>query len=67
MAAAWPVYERITARTLVLRGEQSHVLPAGVAAEMTRRGPRATLTVVPGTGHWPALVKRDETFVPRRR
>jgi pimeloyl-ACP methyl ester carboxylesterase len=61
MAAAWPVYDRITARTLVLRGEQSHVLPADVAAEMTRRGPRATLALFAGTGHWPALVKPGET------
>lgn len=61
MAGAWPIYDRITARTLVLRGAQSHVLPADVAAEMTRRGPRAELMLFEGTGHWPALVKPAET------
>ncbi|MCB1501065.1 MAG: alpha/beta fold hydrolase [Bauldia sp.] len=61
METAWPAYDGIVARTLVLRGEQSHVLPADVAEEMTRRGPRATLVTVPGTGHWPALVKPGET------
>jgi pimeloyl-ACP methyl ester carboxylesterase len=61
MERAWPVYDAITARTLVLRGAQSHVLPAEVAEEMTRRGPRATLVTIPGAGHWPALVKPAET------
>jgi pimeloyl-ACP methyl ester carboxylesterase len=61
MERAWPAYDAIAAPTLVLRGAQSHVLPAEVAAEMTRRGPRATLVTVPGAGHWPALVKPAET------
>ena len=61
MAQAWPAYERIAARTLVLRGAQSHVLPADVAAAMTERGPRARLATIAGTGHWPALMKPEET------
>lgn len=66
MERAWPTYEAITARTLVLRGAQSHVLPTDVAGEMTRRGPRATLVAIPGAGHWPALVKPAETALVGR-
>ena len=66
MERAWPAYDAIAARTLVLRGAQSHVLPADVAEEMTRRGPRATLVTIPGTGHWPALVKPAETAIVAR-
>lgn len=60
MAQAWPAYDAIAARALVLRGALSHVLPAGVAEEMTARGPRAELVTVPGAGHWPALVRPAE-------
>jgi pimeloyl-ACP methyl ester carboxylesterase len=66
MEKAWPAYDAIAASTLVLRGENSHVLPADVAVEMTRRGPRATLVTIPGTGHWPALVKPAETALVAR-
>ena len=66
MERAWPAYDAITARTLVLRGALSHVLPAAVAEEMTRRGPRATLVISPGTGHWPALIKPAETAIVAR-
>lgn len=61
MEQAWPAYERIVARTLVLRGAQSHVLPAAVAEAMTRRGPRAAVALIENTGHWPALMKPAET------
>jgi pimeloyl-ACP methyl ester carboxylesterase len=60
MARAWPAYDGIAARTLVFRGALSHVLPAEVADEMTRRGPRAERVTVPGAGHWPALVRPAE-------
>ena len=66
MERAWPTYDAIRARTLVLRGAQSHVLPAAVAEEMTRRGPRAALVTIPGAGHWPALVKPAETALVAR-
>jgi pimeloyl-ACP methyl ester carboxylesterase len=51
----WDFYDRIDARTLVLRGEASDPLLEDVAAEMTRRGPRARLEVIAGCGHAPAL------------
>lgn len=66
MERAWPGYDAIDTRTLVLRGAQSHVLPAEVADEMTRRGPRATLVTIPGAGHWPALMKPAETSLVAR-
>lgn len=66
MERAWPIYDGISAPTLLLRGAQSHVLTPDVAVEMTRRGPRATLVTIPGAGHWPALVKPAETSLVAR-
>ncbi|WP_312871448.1 alpha/beta fold hydrolase, partial [Streptomyces lonarensis] len=37
---------------LVLRGEHSTLLPAGLAARMTGRRPGAVLRTVAGAGHW---------------
>lgn len=51
----WPVFDAIACPTLVLRGENSDLLLPEVAAEMTRRGPKARLVTVPGCGHAPAL------------
>lgn len=51
----WADYDRITAKTLCLRGESSDLLLPEVAEEMTRRGPRCRLEVIPGCGHAPAL------------
>jgi len=51
----WGDYDRITAKTLCLRGEASDLLLADGAAEMTRRGPRCRLEVIAGCGHAPAL------------
>jgi len=51
----WPEYDALTMPTLVLRGENSDLLLAETAQEMTRRGPRARLEVIAGCGHAPAL------------
>jgi pimeloyl-ACP methyl ester carboxylesterase len=51
----WPIWDRVTCPTLVLRGEASDVLLAEEAEGMTRRGPRARLVTVPGCGHAPML------------
>ncbi|MCG6114095.1 MAG: alpha/beta hydrolase [Mesorhizobium sp.] len=56
----WDAYDQLTARTLLLRGESSDVLPADVAEEMTRRGPRPRLVTMPGCGHAPTLASRPE-------
>lgn len=51
----WEAYDALDMKTLVLRGEDSDLLLAETAEEMTRRGPRARLAVIPGCGHAPAL------------
>jgi pimeloyl-ACP methyl ester carboxylesterase len=51
----WHDYDRITAKTLCLRGEASDLLLPEIAAAMTRRGPRCRLEAIAGCGHAPAL------------
>jgi pimeloyl-ACP methyl ester carboxylesterase len=48
---AWPLLERITAPTLLVRGEHSRVLPREMAREMTKRIPRVRTAEIPGTYH----------------
>jgi len=48
-------YDRVAAKTLLLRGADSDLLAPDVAASMTRRGPRCRLEVIPDCGHAPAL------------
>lgn len=57
---AWPLYDQITARTLLLRGAVSDLLTDDTAAEMTRRGPKARRIDMPGIGHAPALDSPDQ-------
>lgn len=52
---AWPLYDQIAAKTLLLRGAVSDLLAEETAAEMTRRGPKARRVDIPGIGHAPAL------------
>jgi pimeloyl-ACP methyl ester carboxylesterase len=47
----WALLERITAPTLVVRGEHSPVLPRDMAADMLARLPRARLVEIPGAYH----------------
>jgi pimeloyl-ACP methyl ester carboxylesterase len=47
----WTLLARITAPTLLVRGEHSPVLPREMAAEMLARLPRARLVEIPGTYH----------------
>ncbi len=65
-AYLWHCYDRIVAPTLLLRGEQSDVLRAETAADMTQRGPRAQVHVFAGIGHAPTLVQPDQRAVVRR-
>lgn len=51
----WQAYDRIACPVLLIRGAKSDVLPASVAAEMTRRGPKCALREVPECGHAPML------------
>lgn len=61
----WPLYESVACPTLVLRGAESDLLTAETAAEMTRRGPRASLVEIPGVGHAPVLMNEDQIAIVR--
>jgi pimeloyl-ACP methyl ester carboxylesterase len=56
----WPVWDRISCPTLVLRGADSDLLRREDALAMTERGPRARLVEFAGIGHAPALMARDQ-------
>jgi pimeloyl-ACP methyl ester carboxylesterase len=62
----WPLYEAIACPTLVLRGEDSDLLPTEVAVAMTQRGPKAKLIEIPGAGHAPSLVQPQQLDIIRR-
>lgn len=51
----WEVWDRIGAKTLLLRGAESDLIRREWAEAMTRRGPKARLVEFPGIGHAPAL------------
>ncbi|MCU0986629.1 MAG: alpha/beta hydrolase [Acetobacteraceae bacterium] len=55
----WPLWARIAAPVLLLRGETSDLLLPETAARMAER-PGVTLHTVPGVGHVPALVDDDQ-------
>ncbi|MCO5146980.1 MAG: alpha/beta hydrolase [Aquamicrobium sp.] len=61
----WDAYDAVEAKTLLIRGETSDVLAAPVAAEMTRRGPRPALHVIPGCGHAPTLANDAQIALVR--
>lgn len=55
-AVLWQIYDQITAKTLLLRGQQSDLLTPETAQAMQSRGPRAVLVEFAGVGHAPTLV-----------
>lgn len=59
-AVLWPLYDQITAPTLLLRGAGSDLLTPEVAQAMQQRGPRAQRLDLPGVGHAPTLVADDQ-------
>jgi pimeloyl-ACP methyl ester carboxylesterase len=59
-AAMWALYDRIAARTLLVRGAQSDLLTAETAAAMSTRGPRPLLVEVDGVGHAPTFMPADQ-------
>lgn len=62
----WDTYDALDMPTLVLRGAESDLLRQETAEEMTRRGPRAQLAVIPGCGHAPALNVPEQIALVRR-
>lgn len=63
--ALWAAYGQIRCPTLLLRGAESDLLSPETAAEMSRRGPRASLREFAGVGHAPTLVHTDQIDVVR--
>ncbi len=71
MAAAgetqlWQAWDRISAQTLLVRGAQSDLVTAQTAAEMSRRGPKATTVAFDGVGHAPTLIAPEQLEVVGR-
>ena len=56
---AWFAFKRLAKRvpTLLLRGETSDILSAGIAERMLRKAPSLRTVVVPGVGHAPTLAE----------
>ncbi|MGO9005227.1 MAG: alpha/beta fold hydrolase [Beijerinckiaceae bacterium] len=56
----WSHWDRLECDVMCLRGEDSDLLLAPVAEEMTRRGPGCRLVTIKGCGHAPALNVPDQ-------
>jgi pimeloyl-ACP methyl ester carboxylesterase len=56
----WQAYDRISARTLLVRGADSDLLSRQTAQAMTQRGPKARLVEFAGVGHAPTFVADDQ-------
>jgi pimeloyl-ACP methyl ester carboxylesterase len=61
----WPLYDAVRCPTLLVRGEHSDLVSRQVAAEMTRRGPKAKVAEIRGVGHAPTLLHSDQIAVVR--
>jgi pimeloyl-ACP methyl ester carboxylesterase len=64
-ALLWQIWDGLRCPALVLRGAESDVLPVEVAAEMTQRGPKASLVEFAGVGHAPTLVQPEQIAAVR--
>lgn len=58
---AWLAFRRLARRvpTLLIRGERSDILSAGIAARMQRQAPGLEVVVVPVVGHAPTLAEPE--------
>jgi pimeloyl-ACP methyl ester carboxylesterase len=61
----WPTYDAVRCPTLLIRGAQSDLLYRETAEQMTQRGPRAKLVELPGIGHAPTLLHKDQIALVR--
>jgi len=59
-ALLWQLYDRITARTLLVRGAVSDLLTMETARAMMARGPQARLVEFAGVGHAPTFNACDQ-------
>jgi pimeloyl-ACP methyl ester carboxylesterase len=62
----WPVWDKVTCPVLVVRGENSDILTEETLAEMTRRGPKATVVTLPNMGHAPSLMTEEQIGLVER-
>jgi pimeloyl-ACP methyl ester carboxylesterase len=65
-ALLWQAYDRITAPTLLLRGQHSDLLSAETARAMGLRGPKAPCVEFAGVGHAPTLIAEDQIACVRQ-
>lgn len=56
----WPLYDRIRAPVLVLRGAESDLLSRETVQAMAERGPKARSIEFAGIGHAPTLMHPDQ-------
>ncbi|MFN0300617.1 MAG: alpha/beta fold hydrolase [Burkholderiales bacterium] len=61
----WHLYDAVRAKTLVIRGAESDLLPRATTDQMRLRGPRAEVVEFEGVGHAPTLMHDDQTAVVR--
>ncbi len=61
----WNYYDAVQCPVLLLRGEQSDVLPRDNALEMTQRGPCPRLVEFAGIGHAPVLMAEEQIIAIR--
>ncbi|NYE22664.1 alpha/beta fold hydrolase [Pigmentiphaga litoralis] len=59
----WKAFDAIDCPTLIVRGEQSDLLSAATAAEMTRRNPNAQVVEIAGVGHAPTFMSDDQIAI----
>jgi pimeloyl-ACP methyl ester carboxylesterase len=59
-AALWQVYDALQCEVLLMRGQNSDLLDADTAQQMTERGPKAKLIEFEGVGHAPTLISSDQ-------
>jgi pimeloyl-ACP methyl ester carboxylesterase len=59
----WATWDAIRGPVLTLRGEDSDILLAETAREMTTRGPKTKLVEFSGCGHAPALMAPEQIAV----
>ncbi len=62
-AMLWQLYDQITARTLLVRGQESDLLSVQTALAMMARGPKARLVEFAGVGHAPTFIADDQVQV----
>ena len=56
----WPLWDTVTASTLVLRGSLSELLSTETCEGMKVRGPKAQVIEIAGVGHAPSLIAPDQ-------